>query len=50
MYRARTILGPASRYLLRSAFLFTMNGHFLVEADGTVKVEFRHEVGRCTGG
>ena len=31
-------------------FLFTLNGHFLVEADGTVKVEFTHEVAKCTGG
>jgi hypothetical protein len=30
-------------------FLFTMNGHFLVDADGTVKVEFRHESAKCTG-
>ena len=31
-------------------FLFTMNGHFVVDADGTVKVEFRNESLKCTGG
>src|SRR5262245_42086226 len=30
-------------------FLFTMNGHFLVETDGTVKVDFRHGSAKCTG-
>jgi hypothetical protein len=30
-------------------FLVTLNRHFLVEADGTVKVEFTHEVVKCTG-
>ena len=31
-------------------FLFTMNGHFLVEDDGTVKVDFRYDSAKCTGG
>ena len=30
-------------------FLFTMSGHFVVETDGTVKVDFRHESAKCTG-
>jgi len=30
-------------------FLFTLNGHFITEADGTVKIDFQHEVGKCTG-
>jgi hypothetical protein len=31
-------------------FLFTLTGHRVIEADGTVKVEFRYESAKCTGG
>ena len=30
-------------------FLFTLNGHFITEADGTVKVNFTHDSAKCTG-
>ena len=30
-------------------FLFTLNVHWVVDSDGTTKVDFGHEVGKCTG-
>jgi hypothetical protein len=30
-------------------FLFTMVHRYLVDADGTMKLEFIHDSGRCTG-
>ena len=30
-------------------FLVTLNRHWVVDADGTVKVEVDHEVAKCTG-
>ena len=53
--------GPSGEYIVREAsrfndrqrqapnFLVTLNRHWVVDADGTVKVEVDHEVAKCTG-